>query len=130
MNITADPSAIIKRLNEMLGKLDHFKRVDIGQELSAWQTEDMHRHRPFTMRSRRKGQAATVIRPHSLYEIKHSERYQRRMARRVIRGTKKSMAAFARWEGKTSMRPILRAELYQRLQSRMDALLNEKLTWK
>ncbi|MET0722630.1 MAG: hypothetical protein ABWY64_17615 [Tardiphaga sp.] len=78
MGIELDTKAIERRLEGMIQKIDHFKRVDVGAELSHWQTEDMHRHRPFTMRSRRAGRAATIIRPHSLYEMKGRRRFARR----------------------------------------------------
>jgi hypothetical protein len=78
MGIELDTKAIERRLEGMIQKIDHFKRLDVGAELSHWQTEDMHRHRPFTMRSRRAGRAATIIRPHSLYEMKGRRRFARR----------------------------------------------------
>jgi hypothetical protein len=81
------------------------------------------------MRSRARGRAQTVFRPHSLYEVRRSIRYQRKMALRVARGTRRSMLAFRQWEGKTSMRPILRATLTAELVERMTTLLQEKLRW-
>jgi hypothetical protein len=107
-----------KRLDDMLRKVRHFKAVDIGQELSAWQTEDMHRKRPYTKRNRRRGVASTVIRPHSRFEMGH----RRRVARRLIRKGR----YLPRW----SSRPILRDVLLERLQNRLDILVANKLTWK
>jgi hypothetical protein len=120
--------AVEKRLADMAEKIRHAKAVDIGTELSDWQTEDMHRNRPFTMRSRAKGKATTIIRPHSLREMKHSLRYQRRMGRKVARGGKRAMLTFSRWEVKTSMRPILRSALEEQLMERVMAL-RERLKW-
>jgi len=110
---------------EMEEKIDHLKSVDLGNELSDWQTQDLHRHRPFTMRSRRAGRAATVIRPHSLFEVKRSAAYQRRMGRRVARGGRRAMVWFTRWEVLRSMRPILRPEMLERLSE----IVSEKLKW-
>ena len=115
-------------IDGMIQKLDHFKRVDIGDELSAWQTEDMHRHRPFTMRSRRAGRATTKVRPHSLYEVKRSALAQRRVFRSIRKQLGKMVTYiphFLRW----SRRPILRTELYDRLCTRMGDLLQEKIKW-
>src|SRR5262245_25161793 len=53
--------ALKERVDNMAEQVEHLKRVDLGNELSDWQTEDLHRNRPFTMRSRAKGRAATVI---------------------------------------------------------------------
>jgi hypothetical protein len=114
---------LYETVTDMLKKIDHFKAVDIGAEMSAWQTEDMHRHRPFTMRSRRAGRATTKIRPHSLYEMKHSRSAQRRFLRRARKLP--YVADYRHW----STRPILRDELEQRLVDRMTTLLNEKITW-
>ena len=127
--INLDTTAFNKRMNEMLAKINHFKRVDIGQELSDWQTEDLHRHRPFTMRSRAKGRATTKIRPHSLYEMKQSVRYQRKEARLVSRGTRRSFYHLAHWQVKTSTRPILRKAEEDVLVQRMNDLMRDKLVW-
>jgi hypothetical protein len=53
----ACPSSSTSKRVPMLNQIAHFKRVDLGAELSKWQTEDMYRDRPFTMRSRGKGTA-------------------------------------------------------------------------
>jgi hypothetical protein len=118
LNIFVNSLAVENRLNDMLHKLGHFKRVDIGQEMSAWQTEDMHRKRPYTKRNRRAGSASTTVRPHSRYEMGH----RRRVARRLIRKGR----YLPRW----STRPILRDVLLERLQNRLDILVADKLTWK
>jgi hypothetical protein len=132
----SDPRGSIRRVDVMIGKIAHFKQVDIGQELSAWQTEDMHRRRAFTMRKRRAGQASTIIRPHSLYEMV-GERggakrgrggsFQRRVAGKLRRlATNVMQRIYRRW----STRPILRVELYETLETRMLDLMNKKLRWK
>ena len=107
--------AIKDRLDVMVETIDHLQHVDIADELSAWQTEDMHRHRPFT-KHRRAG-ARTTIRPHSWYEVKG----RRRLARRLMRRGR----YIARW----STRPILRPQLLDRLYERMAELLRDKLRW-
>jgi hypothetical protein len=81
------------------------------------------------MRNRGKGTAVTVVRPHSIYEMKRSGRYQTRTARRVSRGGKKAFAAFQRWRIRTSTRAILRPELLARLHERVAEMAMEKLRW-
>jgi hypothetical protein len=118
LDIFVNSLAAEKRITNMLRKVRHFKAVDIGQEMSAWQTEDMHRQRPYTKRNRRRGVASTLIRPHSRYEMGH----RRRAARRLIRK--------GRYVPRWSTRPILRDVLLERLQNRLDILVEAKLTWK
>jgi hypothetical protein len=129
--------AVKHRIDHMLQSIDHLKRVDIGHELSEWQTEDLHRNKPFTMRYRRAGRAETVIRPHSLFEMKRSVRYQRtrgrRLARLLGRRTKRSwlkaQAAFHSFQAQTSQREILRQEMLERLSERLGEMAQEHLKW-
>jgi hypothetical protein len=67
IEISINTTSVEKRLQAMRNKIVYLKRVGIGQEMSEWQVEDLHRNRPFTMRSRARGMATTVVRPHSLY---------------------------------------------------------------
>jgi hypothetical protein len=122
-DIEVDTEALVKRIDAMRHKIEHFKAVDIGAELSAWQTDDMHRHRPFTMRSRRAGRAATKIRPHSLFEMKRSLAAQRRFMRHARHG-QIIPEPYRHW----STRPVLRVELFERLCERYD-VLREKIRW-
>jgi hypothetical protein len=124
-------------VGHMLQSIDHLKSVDIGHELSEWQVEDLHRNKPFTMRYRRAGRAETVIRPHSLFEMKRSVRYQRtrgrRLARLLGRGTSraflKAQGLFHSFQPSMSQREILRAEMLERLTERLAEMLKEKLRW-
>jgi hypothetical protein len=141
--IDIDTSGVEARLLGMIEQLEHFKRVDLGAGLSSFQTEDMHRQRPFTMRSRAKGTAATVVRPHSLYEMMRSTQAQRRFVRARVkyekflasgrrrrrRRPKYIRIAESGLYTRTSMRPILLAELYDKLHTRMSDLLAQKLKW-
>ena len=126
--ISLDTKPVSDALGAMIRRIDHFKRVDIGQGLSDFQTDDMHRGRPFTMRSRARGMATTKIRPHSLYEMKQSGKTRRRAVRRFSKSTGVSPAV-ARAYLKYSSRPILRSEMYQVLETRMKTLLNERIHW-
>src|SRR5215831_4537153 len=112
MELSIDVSGLVKAVDGMIHRIDHLGRVDIGAELSAWQVDDLHRHRPFTMRNRRAHTATTKIRPHSKYETQHSRRAFGRAVRRILRD-KPTM--YRHW----STRPILRKEMYDRLCERL-----------
>ena len=136
LQVIADVSGPLQLITGMINKVDHFKRVDIGMTMSQWQTEDLHRHKPFTMRSRAKGTAATVVRPHSRFEVlrsRYAERGQARVAKllakprkRAYRGKLAIYRNYRRW----STRPILREEMYVTLTRRMSDALRAKLTFK
>lgn len=126
VDISIDMSAVSKRIGEMIGRIDHFKRVDIGNGLSDFQTQDMHRNKPFTMRSRAKGRAVTKIRPHSLFEMQRSRKTQRRMVRYL---KSKRRRRPPRFYVQTSTRPILRREMLDRLGARMHQLFLDKIHW-
>lgn len=116
-------------MDQMAHRIDDLKRTGIGQELSDWQVEDMHRQAPFTMRSRAKGTAATKIRPHSLYEMERSAQYQRGMRRVIRRHGKHFWERLGAWEPLTSTRPILRDELSERLVERVTGKVFARLRW-
>jgi hypothetical protein len=122
-----DPASV-QRINEklsgMLKKIDHFGRVEMGQIMSAWQTDDLHRQRPFTKRSRGKiKKVETVIRPHSLWEMSHSHwrRVHKQRAPRHLRRRRH----YRRW----STRPILRAGLDTKLFSDMIDAFHRAIKW-
>jgi hypothetical protein len=139
IDLAIDAEALVKRLQDMRNRIGHFKRVDIGAELSAWQIRDLHRHRPFTMRWRAQGRAQTKIRPHSLYEMVRSEgatlpvKQQRRLVRGLRsqlghplgRGFMKTLREHSHW----STRPILRQEMEHVLMQHLQECMKEKLHW-
>jgi len=136
LEVKIDTAGPLQMVSGMIRRIDHFRRVDIGTELSAWQVEDMHRHRPFTMRSRAQGRAATVVRPHSRYEVLRSRQTQRKV-RRGIKELAKPRARPYRGKGmlylayrKTSARAILRDELLAQLATRMRGAMHRLLMWK
>jgi hypothetical protein len=143
IELDIDTKALSDTVNRMIAQVDHFKRVDIGTGLSDFQVQDMHRHRPFTMRSRAKGLAITKIRPHSLFEVERSAqaaarlaRYRRALARaaaqrafgkrvRKYRRRHTTQRLYRHW----STRDILRAEMIAVLTDRMVNLIHTKITW-
>jgi hypothetical protein len=141
IEVKIDTDSVIKRIDAMRIKIAHMKRIDIGQELSEWQVEDMHRHRPFTMRRRAAGEASTKIRPHSLLEMLKSEgvALSLKERRHLLTGVRRNLKRprmhkrhrplVLREHRHWSMRPILRQELIDRLIDRVGQMVHEKLTW-
>src|SRR4051794_2012829 len=136
LEVNIDTAGPLQMVSGMIRRIDHFRRVGIGAELSAWQVEDMHRHRPFTMRSRAQGRAATVVRPHSRYEVLRSRQTPRK-GQRVLRAVAKPRTRLYRGKGlvypayrKTSARAILRDELLAQLATRMRGAMHRLLMWK
>jgi|SRR5580765_4818354 hypothetical protein len=142
LEVMIDNKSLTETLNRMIGKLNHFRRVDLGAGLSEFQVDEMHRNRPFTMRSRAKGIAATKIRPHSLHEMEQSAKARKRYVRARKRYEEKWLPSgkkrrrrkpkyvvvaetYKRW----STRPILRTEMMARLTDLMSYLLKQKITW-
>ena len=101
--------AIDRKLEEMQEKIEQLKHTGLADELADWETQDMHRRRPFVKR-RRVG-ASTTIRPHSLYEMRRRRKVFQRYARRHRRKGRYVTA----FDIRTSTRPNLRAELLDRL---------------
>jgi hypothetical protein len=121
---------IITHIDGALESIKHFKESTLGGVLSEWQTKDMHRHRPFTMRAKRAGYAKTVIRQHSLLEMLRSEgaylseKSQRRLmriARKHFLYPKKRRRYKSTYveHRHTSTRKILRDELLSALANRL-----------
>jgi hypothetical protein len=105
------------RVRQMYRRIQHFKAIDIGQTMSQWQTQDLHRNRPFTMRWKRKGVAQTKVRPHSLYEVKASLANERYLRRHRLPPRK--------W----STRPILRATMMEALVNRLQETMKRCIHW-
>ena len=120
-------------INRMVQSLEHLRSVDLGHELSAWQLEDVHRNKPFTMKFGRAGIARTIFRPHSWKQVRKSIAYQRRggraLARLVRHPSRKAAAAYGAFQPLTSTRPYLRPELVEQLAERLLEMAQEKLRW-
>lgn len=109
--------SLYNRVHAMYERIDHFKRIDIGQTMSEWQTRDMNRGKPFTMRFRGKGWAQTKVRPHSLYEVKASQTYEKYL--------RKHHRPPRTW----STRPYLRDSLFNSLVSRVREAMTRCIHW-
>lgn len=91
----------------MSERITQFGNTDMPSGLTQWQTEDMHRKYP-NIEIVDPKTALTRIWPTSRVNL-YKDRY-----RSVPRIT----------------RPILRRELFEKLCDRMDALMEEKITWR
>jgi hypothetical protein len=139
ISINMDIEPLMKRFERMSDKINNFKRVGIGSEMSNWQVEDMHRDKPFTMRWRAQGRAQTKVRQHSLYEMLRSQgaamtlKEQKKIVRglkghlkyRVRRGFYKSLQEHRHW----STREILRKQMEEDLMQRMSARMKRDINW-
>ena len=114
IEITVDATAIKKTLDTMVENIAHFP-YDMDKEFIDWQTQDMHRQRPFTKLDA--GASANT------YTIILSD-YTRKMMQ--SRGPKRLVI---QQRGTISVRPILRVELLDKLKERMKALLHNCLKW-
>jgi hypothetical protein len=121
LEITLDVSKLVETLNSMEAQLKNFP-TDMGQELTDWQTEDMNRRYPNTTVD--ETSASTEIWPTSRLND------QKRIVAALRSRGKKVAQPVARVKGAGSQRPILREELYEKLVTRMDKLMSEKLSWR
>jgi hypothetical protein len=48
----AGAAALAKTLGKMIGRITYFGGVEMPKEMSDWQTDDVHRKKPATKRSR------------------------------------------------------------------------------
>ena len=113
LNIEIITEPIEQTLRDMETRIEVLGRTQMPDELTAWQTEDMHRHYPNTDTPDNKT-AVTDIWPRSrTYEKTHHK-----TAPLPARIHRRPIAAMPRLKGTGhtpgTMRPILRAELFQR----------------
>jgi hypothetical protein len=113
---------LAKMIDGMIKNIDTLGNEQLGTELTAWQTDDMHRQYPNTQTE--PNAASTEIWPRS----RTPKRYVRKTAQRRRRGT--VMLKRGKGRGRqVSTRPILRVELFDKLCTRMAALLEKSLSW-
>ena len=119
----------ISGVDELLKKFDTFsKQIDelhsaVPDELVAWQRDDMHRQYPnVTVETQgNETSATTEIWPRSRQPSK-DQHHQRQQGPKQYRPAKRGPVV-------RSNRPILRAELLQKLWDRMVALASEAMKW-
>ena len=132
LKISLDASKSHAAVDGMLKKLSHFRRVDIGQEMSEWQTEDMNRNSRLPCARAPRVERQPIIRPHSLFEVQQRARpvkkYERAI-RRLLRGKKAQAARNCRIQ--TPRRGHICARCFtSNCKRRMQRLLKEKLQWR
>ena len=126
LEVKIDLAHADEKIAAMLHKIDHFGKVDMGREMSDWQTKDLHRHRPFTMRWRgRERKVQTVVRPHSLRELLGKRGYARKVLHLKVGRAPRHHRQYRRW----SNRPILRESMIALLGQHMIEAFKKHISW-
>ena len=128
LDIEIETEAVTKRLEAMTEHVETFGRVEMPQGLTDWQGLDMHRKYPETAIeevSNEEISAYTMIYPRSrTYEKTHPHRLH------MVAKRKAALSSMPVLKKSVLRHPILRPELFDKLFSRMTALLTEKITWR
>ena len=120
--VTLDVSPLIATLDEMEQQLKSFPN-HMGEELTAWQTEDMRRRYPNT-------EVTSEYVQTSIWPTSRTAERDPQKIKKAIRIHKSiSKPTFVKVKGQTQ-RPILRPSLYEKLVKRMDELMPKYLGWK
>lgn len=114
LTASLDAGQMAQTLDSMASQLAGFPQ-EMADELTSWQTEDMRRKYPNTVL--RGNEATTFIWPTS------------RLSQRKIR-TGAARLSTRRAVRIKSTRPILRAELFEKLDERMVRLMGKCLQWR
>jgi len=127
-------------LKSMLEQVERFGQTDMPNELTVWQTDDMHRKRPnttepepnvaMTMIYQRGTRRSRTERPgiDAFYRTKIRKRRRRRKVKVAFKIARRGRRKQGK-SGPSAARPILRPVLYDELQQRMNKLLTDKLKW-
>jgi hypothetical protein len=113
---TVGLDAIQNTIDKMVEDIVQLGKIEIFEELTAWQSEDMHRKYPNTLQDTETS-AVTGVWPRSRTWMP-TRKTNRQVAQRI------HMA-----QVHTSTRPILRAELFTMLCDRMAVLMSKVLQW-
>jgi hypothetical protein len=128
LNIEVNTDAVVARLEAMAKQVEAFGKTDMPQGLTDWQTEDMHRKYPETEIDATAApdvSATTMIYPRSrTFDQTHPHRG------RVVAVRKPVLSSMPRLLHSVMQHPILRPELFDKLYSRMVALLDDKIRWR
>lgn len=155
--VASDPTAVLKSLSDMLSQLEDIPE-EMAQEMTNWQTDDMHRQYPYTVLHSYKHThtVSTAIWPRGQSESQREGEMQRkeeRETRQFLASTSEhqSIRGFlkqAHWKRpkvrrsfrsrihrisrqtyqRSSRRPVLREALFDMLVTRMTGLL-ESIKW-
>jgi hypothetical protein len=117
LTLTIDTTELGKTIDSMIAQLAAFPQ-NMADELTRWQVEDMHRRYPNT--TLQGNTATTEIWPTSRLPKKKKPRgLPRKAPIRPASGVRIH-----------SQRPILRPELFDKLDQRMVQLMGDKLQWR
>jgi hypothetical protein len=129
LDVSVEANGLIEKFGSMIKKLGEFPK-HMGDELTDWQVQDMHRHYPNT-ETPDENTVETDIWPTSrTTDLRNKKKVKKIMIARKRQIGRKIIS------GKTGIlvrskiqRPILRLVLYEKLVKRMDDLMTEQLTW-
>jgi hypothetical protein len=129
LDIEIETEAVMQRFETMADRLETFGKEDLPQGFTDWQVLDMRRRYPETevLQEGDQGQSSvqTMIYPRSrTYQQTHPHR----MHAAAIR--KPALSSMPRLMHSIMRHPLLRPELFDKLYSRMVALLGEKIKWR
>jgi hypothetical protein len=129
LEIEVKTEAVIQRFETMTDRLKTFGESDLSQGLTDWQVLDMHRKYPETEAVQEGNQdqhsVQTMIYPRSrTYEQTHPHRMHAAAVRKPV------LSSMPRLIKSVLRHPILRPELFDKLYSRMVAMLDEKIKWR
>lgn len=118
---------LFQTIDSMVDQVDTFGREEMPQGLTDWQIEDMRRRYPQTDMPNDKT-AVTTIYPRS--PLSDMPGYKAgKYKRRTVVITKPNVGGLGGAGGRTSTRPILRPELFEKLYDRMTGLIEQSLKW-
>jgi hypothetical protein len=129
LEIEVKTEAVMQRFETMTDRLKTFGNEDLPQGLTDWQVLDMHRKYPETEviqeGAENQSSAQTMIYPRSrTYEQTHPHRMHAVAIRKPV------LSSMPRLMKSVLRHPILRSELFDKLYSRMVAMLDEKIKWR
>jgi len=129
LNVEIKTEAVAQLLDSMTDRIKTFGKEEMPQGLTDWQIEDMKRKYPETETaqvSEEEYSATTMIYPRSrTYEQTHPQH-----AHHFAVARKPVLSSMPRLIQSAIRHPILRPVLFDKLLSRMTAMLGEKIKWR
>jgi hypothetical protein len=128
LKIEIDASDVLDTVENMLHQIEIFPKECMTQEFLNWQAEDMRRKEPDVTQEDK--DVYTILTPRS--QVHNRPQRQRMTPGTAIRKPRRPVIRQQQVIVSTkprSTRPILREELFDRLDERMVRLMHEELAW-
>lgn len=126
LKIDVDAEDILATVDSMLDQLSGFTN-EITKEFLHWQAEDMRRKEPDATQEDK--DVYTIITPRSTVHNRPQSQRAQRTPGTLYRRQRKPITVQQVSNKPRSTRPILRQELFERLEERMLALMKKDLGW-